>query len=749
LRRLGSQRWFFLVAAGPLALGLLGVLSSCGDDGPTGIDTSRFELVLVQGDLQSAEAGTELPVPLQVRLQTLGNAAAVEDVEVRWEVLDGSGASLNPTVSETSSLGLAETRLTLGPDLGTYRVLASVRGMDSGPVEFSAMAIPRPSLDELSPSMARPGDTLLLTGTNFSATPLSNIVSFSRVRAEVLTSGATELRVVVPPCLVPREYDVRVQVGALVTDPERLSVQGNAESLALDVGADVVIDPASSFACLHLPYQADAEYLVVPHSTGTVSEAEYGYSLVTLTQDGISPNVPRSASDWWAARVPPAEGRLDEGRRERTASAVEAQDRWDEVIRGLEAERLAEWKTRRNTLSLVPASQKRTQSSSKTPEVGDRRRFNVLNAEKKFDQIYARLRYVSDRSLVYMDEDAPPGGFSDSDLSVLALEFQAPIHPTVTGAFGSESDLDGNDRVIILFTPAVNRLSGGLSDGYVGGFFYGLDLMEGLNGSNEGEIFYAMVPDPNGHEGTVISRSAALSAIPAVLAHEFEHMVHFNRRMLLGNAENIEALWLSEALAQMAEDLVATEYQRTQHRRKAEEFRIGNWIRAGRFLEETSQVSVLASLPPGTLAERGAGWLLIKQLAERQGKEGLLADLAASTLTGTENLTTHVGLGWQELMADWTGALFLDGLDLPTREELEVGGIDLRTDLARPGGVYPLQPFALTEGSTLVSGSLWSSAPKYFIISPPAGGAVISAGGPMGGPLEPGLGLRLLVVRLR
>jgi hypothetical protein len=348
-----------------------------------------------------------------------------------------------------------------------------------------------------------------------------------------------------------------------------------------------------------------------------------------------------------------------------------------------------------------------------------------------------------------LDEDVPPGGFNDSDLATLALEFQTPIRPVVTETFGLESDLDENDRVIILFTPAVNRLSKGLSEGYVGGFFYGLDLMEGVDGSNEGEIFYAMVPDPEGREGTAISRSTALATIPAVLAHEFEHMVHFNQRMLLGNAENTEALWLSEALAQMAEDLVAAEYRRTHHHQKADQFRIGNWIRARRFLEETSQVSVLASLPPGTLAERGAGWLLLKQLTEREGQEGLLAALAASTLSGTENLTTHVGLVWQDLMADWAGALYLDGLGIPAREELGVGGIDLRTDLAWSGGVYPLQPFVLTGGSSLVSGTLWSSAPKYFIISPPAGGVAIGAGGPMGGPLEPGLGLRLLVVRLQ
>ena len=92
----------------------------------------------------------------------------------------------------------------------------------------------------------------------------------------------------------------------------------------------------------------------------------------------------------------------------------------------------------------------------------------------------------------------------------------------------------------------------------------------------------------------------------------------------MGGAETTEALWLSEALAQMAEDLVGElfcAYQTT----KANQYRSGNWIRARRFLENPGQVSVLASLPPGTLAERGAGWLLLKQVYGRTAPENLLA----------------------------------------------------------------------------------------------------------------------------
>src|SRR5690606_2216800 len=134
--------------------------------------------------------------------------------------------------------------------------------------------------------------------------------------------------------------------------------------------------------------------------------------------------------------------------------------------------------------------------------------------------------------------------------------FDDPIFPTVTGAFGEPSDVDGNGRIIILFTPVVNELTPRGAAGFVAGFFYGLDLTEGAN-SNRAEIFYSVVPDPGGRYGDPRSRDDILRTVPGVLAHELQHMVHFHERMMRRQAPRPEAVWLSEALAHMAEDLVA------------------------------------------------------------------------------------------------------------------------------------------------------------------------------------------------
>jgi len=732
---------------GLLSLAYLFLLPSCGDGGPTGLDTSNLEILMVQGDGQAAEPEDLLPAPLKVRVQKKGNGAGVEGAKVRWEIFDGAGATLDPLVSKTDSLGLASAQLTLGPSLGTYGARASIRGMESPPAEFSAQAILVPHLTHVPSEPVRASDTILLQGSNFSPNPGQIVVTFSGVRGEVVSSSSTELQVEVPGCLLARDYQVRVRIGALTTDSAVVTVAGGTSSLFLDRGEDRVLDASSGFNCVHIPASPGSLYLVVPHSTGTVGGAEHSFSLIGLTSDGQSPvpsdAEPFLAEEWKVQGIPiPAQrSALTPDR------ALEAQDRWDERLRVLEAELLSA------AGPLPPSEALKTPlptARSSDPELGEKRNFKVLKLNDTFDRVTARVRYVSDHTVVYVDERAPGGGFTDLDLEALALEFEAPVYPTITGAYGAESDLDNNERVIILFTPAVNRLTEPGSDGFVGGFFFGLDLLEGRSGSNEGEIFYALVPDPQGEEGPFISRRTALNTIPAILAHEFEHMVHFNQRILLGGAESTEALWLSEALAQMAEDLVGEVFEDARQPSKAFQYRSGNWTRARRFLQDPSQVSVLSSLSPGTLAERGAGWLLLKQVSGRPGQEDLLRALASSSSTGTENLTGALGLGWEELVAGWAGALFLDGTTVPVRPELRVAGVNLRAVLSNSDGSYPLRGLTFGQQTDLFSGTLWSSAPNYFIISPPPGGGLaLVASGPMGGLPEAAMGLQVLVVRIQ
>jgi len=711
---------------------------ACGENLFTAPGNEDLEILIVRGDRQFGEPGSLLPIPLEVRVQTLSVGRGREGVNVQWKITGGSGASLDQVTSLTDSTGITSARLTLGSEVGSYRVRALVGGMLSSPVEFQAQAILNPELIEVPDVPVGAGDTIQLGGRNLSTDPRENVVTFSRVRGRVISASTTALSVEVPPCLPSRTVELRVQIGALSTGALPLQVLEGNRFLSLDPGEDRILDASEGLACFRVPSAPGARYLIVPHTTGLVGGAEYAFSLVGLTeaaQAGAPDPVPpfTLSSEGWGTPLRPGPG---------------LQWEWDARIRALEGEFLRGWRAAGGGEG--PAQAPRAESPpERAPQIGDVREFNVLNRENQFEKVTARIEHVTDHSLIYVDEEAPSGGFTSWDLAELAGQFEWPIYPTVTGAFGSESDLDGNGRVVILLTPAVNRLTPEGSDSYVGGFFFGVDLLEDRTGSNKGEVFYAVVPDATGIHGPVLSRTTLLYSVPSILAHEFEHMVHFNQRILEAGAGGQDALWLSEALAQMAEDLVGMRYREMGDPNSALQYQLGNWSRARRFLLDPSHVSVLATLPPGTLAERGAGWLFLKYLYGQEGQEGLLKTLTGSDRTGVENVTQAVGRSWEELVSDWAGALYLDGVSVPVRVGLRVLGVDLREVLARFDGSYPLNPLEVGGSSFSLTGSLWSSAPEYYIITTPErGGLALNLSGVEGRPPNQASGLRVLVVRL-
>ncbi len=724
------------------ALGLLtiGVLfAACSDDGPAGPDTSNLEILILQGDAQFGEPGTLLPVPLEVRVQDLSDNRGEVGVKVRWEVVAGEGAELDQLTTLTDSLGAASVGLTLGPELGAYRVRASVKGMLSGPAEFEASAVYSPVLTLVPVDPVRAGDTIRLEGRNLSANPDEDVVTFSRIRGRVISASPTQLRVEVPPCLPTRGVELKVHIGALATDPATLQVLEGNQFLELAVGQDTILDAGQGFSCLRFPSEPGSQYLVVPQTTGTVGGGVYDVGFVGLTADDSQP----------LRQGPPGPTPGPEGLTgDSPIFGGDLQWAFDRRLRELEGLALKE----RGVSGVSPAAVAEAPplaAPARLPQIGESREFNVLNPENDFEKVTATVRHITDHALIYMDVEAPSGGFAPLDLVRMAAEFETAIHPTVTEAFGAESDLDQNERVIILFTPAVNRLTPEGSEGYVGGFFFGIDLLADRTGSNEGEIFYAVVPDPTGIFGPLLARSTLLYSLPAILAHEFEHMVHFNQRTLLVGAEGQDALWLSEALAQMAEDLVGRHLQEMGDLENAQKFQLGNWRRARRFLLEPKAVSVLATLPPGTLAERGAGWLLLAYLFGHEEGGSLLREITASDLTGVANLTQAMGRPWAELVSDWFGAIYLDGLPIPVRNRLRVPGLNLRHSLSLIDGQFPLTPIQLGRFSFSRVISLWSSAADYYIITAPTlGGLAMNLSGLEGRPPNPASGLRLLVVRL-
>ncbi len=681
------------------------------------------EIVVASGDGQFGALGQALPASLQVFVRTASTGKPKKEVGVLWEVVEGEATFTGSPATLTDESGSAFASMRLGGAPGEVVIKATVTEQESATVNFTLFAVDRPVLDALSVAEAPAGATITLLGNSFSPTPDHNVVLFSGIRGRVTSASTTELEVVVPTCLPSRSVQVTAQLGAVKSEARALEVVGGTQTTVLAVGEVVEVADDSSFPCLRMPGLGGASYLVLAMSASTIGAAQHGFEVAGLIGGGSTLAQGQGVP---TARAIPTDG------------GVPPQTRFEALLRRREAALVREGVARTRSAAL--------RVESVVPSVGDRRTFQVFNADSDFDEVTAMAEYVGSQAVLYVDETAPVGGLGPDDLEDFTRQFDEVIYPTVTDAFGGVSDLDGNQRVIILFTPTVNRLTPKGSDGLVGGFFFGIDLLPQREGGNDAEIFYAQVPDPDGQFSDPRPKDRVLEATPAVLAHEFQHMVHFNQRVLVLEAASTEALWLSEGLAQMAEELVAREYELDENAHAVELFRRGNLQRARQYLLDPSDVSLLVAEGSGSLEERGGGWLHVLYLAAQKGG-GVLGQLTRTTTTGTDNVTARAGVPWEELLADWWTATYVDGHEA-VGIRLTYPGLDLRELL---GDDYVLLPETLGSADFTRSGSLWSSSVRYYIVVPTSQGSVtLRLGGEAGGARASpsGAALRMRVIRL-
>ena len=206
-------------------------------------------------------------------------------------------------------------------------------------------------------------------------------------------------------------------------------------------------------------------------------------------------------------------------------------------------------------------------SATPVPVVDDLFALNVAEAScTSADMRTFRVEAVGEKAIVLADTANPVDGFTRADYQRFAARFDTLVYPLDRDAFGEPSDIDGNARVAILFTRAVNELTPAGSGAVVGGFFHPRDLFpraqsptaDGCQTSNEGEMFYMMVPDPVGVvNGNDFSRGLVDTLTTGVLAHELQHLINTSRRMYVNTAaEDFEVLWLNEGLSHIAEELL-------------------------------------------------------------------------------------------------------------------------------------------------------------------------------------------------
>lgn len=162
---------------------------------------------------------------------------------------------------------------------------------------------------------------------------------------------------------------------------------------------------------------------------------------------------------------------------------------------------------------------------AKTYQIGDSEKFWVGNMDTNaMRQVGATLQYATDHAYFWMQDGLL---YNASDLETLATTFEQNIYPATRKFFGSEwtPGIDDDPHLYILFADNIGAA----------GYFASSD-----------EYPLAVNPYSNQHEMFVFSsRRLGTRSNYGTLAHEFQHMIHWN-------VDRNEQAWMNEGFSELS-----------------------------------------------------------------------------------------------------------------------------------------------------------------------------------------------------
>ena len=477
-------------------------------------------------------------------------------------------------------------------------------------------------------------------------------------------------------------------------------------AVTLDVGGSGVFDPAAAGGCIQLPASAPgAEHLVIALATnGTETSAgvSTSYQLKSAT-----PAAATAAAEFPESSAPDLVRALSPMLS--SFGAPKSNAGFHALLR--DRERL---------LSASPAvaaafSLGATPVTAVPPVVGSTRTFKVCSSTNcnSFVDVAATAKYVGPKGAIYLDDTVPTGGYTQADIDSVGFLFDNHMYPIDTTAFGRESDLDANGVVVVLLTDQVNKLSPSCnsSGSVILGYFFGSDLVPGANGTNNGEVFYGLVPDPS-NSACTISRTFTSRVLAPTFIHEFQHMISFNQHVRVRGGLS-EDTWLNEGLSHFAEELGARLIPDAlcYSTDCFTQYAFGDVDNAYEYLRDPEESYLVEpSSSTGTLEERGANWLFVRWLVDHfSGADslgtGFTRALVGTTRVGAANVAATTGVAFSTLIPEWQMANYLDDLPgfTPANTRLQYRSWNFRTTYeslnSQAPSSYPV-PYPLTPDST-------------------------------------------------
>jgi hypothetical protein len=618
---------------------------------------------------------------------------------------DGGGSG--PAVVTTVSVTASPTQITVG---GTAQASAIVKDQNGNALSGKTV-----SWTSLQPAIATVNPTSgLITGVSAGTATIQGTAEGVSGTATVVVIAA------VSAC----------NTGITVVD--------------LPVGGVRVLSASETQGCIKMPATtgAPADYMVIAGNTASTPDIVGTYVLKSDEGDNVpSTTIAPSNAIFSADNTAPLNTVGDLGA---------AQIAFETRLRLMERRDLRIPDAQRAYRErLREAAQGRFSVSAAIPAVGDRLNFKVpgkTNACTNFTTITAEVKYVNDKAIIYTDVAAPANGFTATDYQQIGDEFSTLIYPTDVAFFGTPLDDDNNQRVIILYTAEVNKLTEANSNSFVGGFFFAGDLFPSTGAgscaqSNQAELFYMLAPDP---DGTINNNKRSLSLVRqntrGTIAHEFQHMINASERIRSPILQPFEDVWLDEGLAHFAEDATGRALRglgeagdatfSTVHGGSIDDFNaffFQNLARFRIYLNNPGPVGPTSSAADTSLAARGAAWALLRYAADQYSGgdvKSFTKKLAGGPDVGVANLVKNAAATFDAIASGWMIANYADNASIPGLSSLYSYKVyNMRSLLTSiTAGQYPLKVTTVAGTGFVLTGlEARSGSGNYFFAQQNAG----------------------------
>jgi hypothetical protein len=740
----------------PAALLAAVVLAACGDSS-TGPDPDRVESVRITPDDPTLSVGED------VQLQATG-------LNSEGEPVSGKTASWSSDDTDVATV-TASGGLVTGVGGGTAEVTATIDGKTASVTVTVNVVGTKPTVTGLTPAPLVPGGSATLTGEDLTTTTQ---VYVNGVRAVVTNAGPAGVQFTVP-CVAPGAAVVVARNGSADSDDFAANVNATS-SPAMSVGDFRTL---SGSPCLQLPAAGLQTYLIgvqsVSENAGSVTPVTFGIDAAGAVADMAGASM--------LFRTSPARGAF---RPMLNGDAEQA--RWN-------AHRRAEHDVRARDLAATAAmlggstgrggvAAYRSSAAAAVPSVGDLVAMRYpdtapgQNLCTDYIPVTGRVEHVSTRAIFVADTANPDNGFTAADYTRFGNVFDDSIYGPQATYFGTPTDLDENQRIIVLLTKEVNRRPNILGMVVSADFF----TRDQCPSSDYGEIYYGRVPDPDGEFGDAYTVAAARLDVPALIAHEMTHIIQFGRRSQVPGASDWQALWEMESQATLAEEVIGHRYTMRQTGQNydfdvAWENCESNATGIAWYCDKFQDLALYYGFQSATTRAAGApeqctfvdrldegevpcisqravytGWSFLRWLSDHYGDalggEGVLhRQLIDNTVGGFASIEDVVGEPIDELLGQWAATLYTDDrfpgvgglLSLPSWNLY-----DIEQHLNQNARLDPYD-YTFTDASRNVSVRGGSSA--YFLVTGARLATAIRATAPNGGVLP--APMRMWIVRVQ